>query len=63
MNTPELLVEMSENKSLRQLFPSTQAAVGGGAQASANNSVRRGDATANMNAAQKISHGLKNQKK
>ena len=63
MNTEELLFEMSEGKDYRPLFPSTQAAVGGGAQTSANNSVRRGDATANMNAAQKISHGLKNQKK
>jgi hypothetical protein len=64
MNTEELLVEMSEDKSLRQLFPSTQAGSGGGAQASATPpGVKRGDATKNMNSAQKITHGLKNQNK
>jgi len=62
MNTPELLEEMSENKALRQLFPSTQAAVGGGAVQSANAGVRRGDATKNMNPAQKINAGLKKRK-
>lgn len=63
MNTDELLVELSEDKVKRQLFPSTQASNGGGAQQSAGSSVHRGDKTANMNSAQKIAHGLKNQKK
>lgn len=62
MNTTELLEEMSEDKSLRQLFPSTQAAVGGGAQQSASG-IRRGKETANMTSAEKIGAGLKNRKK
>jgi hypothetical protein len=63
MNAEELLVEMSEDKTLRQLFPSTQASTGGGAQETTRPGVRRPDATKNMNPAQKISHGLANQKK
>lgn len=63
MNTDELLTEMSEDKALRQLFPSTQAANGGGAQQTASPGVRRGDNTANMTPAQKIGAGLKAQKK
>lgn len=62
MNTEELLIEMSETKDYRQLFPSDQASQGGGAVQSANPGVRRGDKTANMNPAQKISVGLKNRK-
>ncbi len=63
MNTEELFVEMSEDKTLRQVFPSTQADTGGGSHQSAGPGVRRGDKTANMNSAQKIGHGLKNLKK
>ncbi len=59
MNTDELFIEMSENKTLRGIFPSEQAAQGGGAAASGPMAVRRGDATKNMNSAQKITEGLK----
>jgi len=62
MNTDELFLEMSEDKSLRQIFPSEQAQQGGGAVANGPMSVRRGDATKNMNAAQKITEGLKQKK-
>jgi len=63
MNTDELFEEMSKDKALRQIFPSDQAAQGGGAAPSGPASVRRGDKTKNMNAAQKISEGLKSQRK
>jgi len=63
MNTDELFVEMSEDKALRQIFPSTQAANGGGAHETTNPGVRRGDKTADMNPAQKIAHGLQNMRK
>jgi len=60
MNPDELLIEMSEDKNFRQLFPSTQAVEGGGSQArNTPVGVRRGDATKNMTPAQKIGHGLK----
>ncbi len=62
MNTDELLVEMSEAKDYRQLFPSQQADNGGGAQQSTNSGVRRGDKTKNMTPAEKIGHGLKTKK-
>ncbi len=64
MNTDELLAEMAEDKALRQLFPSDQAATGGGATGNQTpTGVRRGDATKNMTPAQKIGAGLKSQKK
>lgn len=59
MNTDELFDEMSENKTLRGIFPSEQAQQGGGAQPSGPLSVRKGDAVKNMNPAQKITEGLK----
>ncbi len=63
MNTDELLVEMSDDKALRQLFPSSQASNGGGAHETATPpGVRRGDPTKNMTPGEKISHGLKNKK-
>lgn len=61
MNTEELLIEMSEDKSLRQLFPSQQAASGGGAQGT-NVPGRRPD-TSNMSAAEKIASSLPGAKK
>jgi uncharacterized alkaline shock family protein YloU len=61
MQADELLVEMSENKQYQQLFPSTQAQNGGGAQPKTTPvGARRHDATKNMTAAQKINHGLQN---
>ena len=63
MNPDELLVEMSEDKGYRQLFPSTQASEGGGAQQrNTATGVRRSDKTKNMTSAQKIGHGLKTKK-
>lgn len=62
MNSEELLVEMSEAKDYRQLFPSQQANEGGGAQNSNSPGVRRGDKTKNMTSAEKIGHGLKTRK-
>ena len=64
MNTEELLAEMSEDKALRQLFPSSMAANGGGAHETATPpGVRRGDPTKNMTPGEKIAHGIKNAKK
>ena len=64
MNTDELLEEMSADKALRPLFPSDQAAIGGGATGNATPpGVHRGDPTKDMNPAQKITEGLKKQKK
>ena len=64
MNPDELLVEMSEDKQYRQLFPSQQAGEGGGAQQRITpTGVRHGDKTKNMTPAEKIGHGLKNAKK
>lgn len=65
MNSEELLVEMSEAKDYRQLFPSQQALEGGGAQQRNTPAglLNRGDKTKNMNPAQKIGHGLKTRKK
>jgi hypothetical protein len=60
MNTEELLAEMSEDKSYRQLFPSTQAATGSGAQPKT--TPRNRQAAKNMTAAEKIAHGLKSRK-
>lgn len=63
MNTDELFLELSEDKTKRQLFPSEQAVQGGGAQQRTTPAgVRRGDATKNMTPAQKIGAGLKNKK-
>ena len=58
MNTDELLVEMSEDKAMRQLFPSNQAVEGGGAQARTTQAGLRRNKTDNMTPAQKIGHGL-----
>lgn len=64
MQTDELLVEMSEVKDYRQLFPSQQAANGGGAEGRKTPvGVRRTDATKNMTPAQKITHSLNQKKK
>ena len=63
MNTDELFEEMSKDKALRQIFPSDQAVQGGGAQANGPMRIKKGDATKNMNSAQKIGEGLKGIKK
>jgi hypothetical protein len=62
MNTDELFEEMAMDKSLRRIFPSDQAVQGGGAAGSNGMTVRRGDNTKNMTAAQKIGEGLKKQR-
>ena len=63
MNTDELFDEMSKDKTLRGIFPSEQAAQGGGATASGPMRVRSGDAVKNMTSAQKIGEGLKGVKR
>ena len=56
MNTPELLEEMSENKTYAQIFPSTQAANGGGAQTTQTPGRKVNDS--DLTPAQKISNNL-----
>lgn len=64
MQPDELLLEMSEQADYRQLFPSQQAAQGGGATPPKTPAgVRRTDKTANMTPAEKITAGLPGNKK
>ena len=56
MNTDELLVEMSEDKTFAPIFPSTQATTGGGAQTT-NTPGRRADVS-KMSPSEKIASAL-----
>lgn len=62
MQPDELLIEMSEQSDFKPLFPSDQAATGGGARPQRPFNSTRTNAVENMTAAEKITHGLNKKK-